>query len=112
MNNVTVGALVSTVTNEVTGKAVNVQVHPWLAQGNMLVRQTTLPLPHANIGATAEMACVQDYVQLNWPVMGMTYDISTFWISTLAHQAPAWQGLIQGIAPVGVPGYLPSAGDL
>jgi hypothetical protein len=111
MNNVTVGALVSTVTNEVTGKSVNLQVHPWLAQGNMLIRQTTLPLPHANIGATAEMAVVQDYVQLNWPVMGMTYDISTFWISTLAHQAPQWQGLLQGIAPVGVPGYLPSAGD-
>ena len=60
MNNVTVGALVSTVTNEVTGKSVNLQVHPWLAQGNMLIRQTQLPLPHANIGATAEMAVVQD----------------------------------------------------
>ncbi len=64
MNNVTVGALVSSFTNEVTGKSVPLQVHPWLAQGNMLVRQTTLPLPHANISQTAEMAVVQDYVQL------------------------------------------------
>ena len=111
MDNVTVGALVSTITNGVTGRSVSLHCHPWLAQGNMLVRQTQLPLPHANIGATAEMAVVQDYVQLNWPVMGMTYDISTFWISTLAHQAPQWQGLLQGIAPVGVPEYLPSAGD-
>ncbi len=59
------------------------------------------------------MAVVQDYVQLQWPVMGMTYDSSTFWISTLANNAPQWQGLIQGIAPgtSGVPEYLPSAGD-
>ncbi len=59
------------------------------------------------------MAVVQDYVQLQWPVMGMTYDASTFWISTLAHNAPQWQGLISGIAPgtTSVPEYLPSQGD-
>jgi len=113
MNNVTAGALVQSVTNEVTGKSVDLQVHPWLAQGNMLVRQRTLPLPHANISATAEMVCVQDYIQLQWPVMGMTYDSSTFWISTLAHNSPQWNGLISGIAPgtTSVPEYFPSQGD-
>jgi hypothetical protein len=111
MGNVTVGALVQNVTNEVTGKSVEIMVHPWQAQGNMLVRQHTLPLPHANISQTAEMAVVQDYVQLQWPVMGMTYDSSTFWISTLAHNAPQWQGVISGIVGTGVPATFPSDSD-
>ena len=101
----------STVTSSVTGKSVNLHVHPRLAQGNVLIRQTQLPLPHADIGATAEMAVVQDYVQLNWPVMGMTYDISTFLDFHACPPAPQWQGLLQKIAAVGVPEYLPSAGD-
>jgi hypothetical protein len=58
------------------------------------------------------MAMVQDYVAIQWPVIQMTYDASTFEIGTLVNVAPGWNALIQGIQGVGgVPAKPPSYGD-
>ena len=43
--NVKYGAVISTILNEVTGKSVDIQVNPWLPQGNSIVRSVTLPMP-------------------------------------------------------------------
>jgi len=34
---------------------------------------------------------------LDWPVIQMSYDVSTYWMGTMIHYAPAWSGLILGI---------------
>ena len=111
MSGVNVGAVVSTLMNEVTGSSVPITVHPWLAQGNALIRQKTLPIPDSNVSETSVIVAPQDYVAVQWPVTQFTYDASTFEISTFAHYAPAWNSLIQGIQGVGIGVKPPSFGD-
>jgi hypothetical protein len=62
MGNVTVGAVVQTLMNEVTGSAVSINLHPWMPQGNALIRSVTLPIPDSNVAETSYMALPQDYV--------------------------------------------------
>src|SRR6266511_3395075 len=42
---VTVGDVVTSLWNEVTGKRINFTVHPWLAQGNVPIISWSLPIP-------------------------------------------------------------------
>jgi hypothetical protein len=103
MGGVAVGAVVQTLMNEVTGKAVSLNVHPWFPQGNALVRSSTLPIPDSNVGETFAVACVQDYAAIDWVPVQFTWDCSTVIISTLCSYAPTWSGVIQGIQSPGVP---------
>ena len=111
MSGVNVGAVVSTITNEVTGSSVPLTVHPWFPQGNALIRQKNLPIPDSNVAETSVMVLPQDYVAVQWPVVQFTYDASTFEIGTFCHYAPAWNSLIQGIASTGIGTTPPSFGD-
>ena len=111
MGGVTTGTVVSSVMNEVTGNSVPITVHPWFPQGSALIRQKNLPIPDSNVAETAVMCLPQDYVAVQWPVVQFTYDASTFEIGTMLHYAPAWNGLIQGIAGVGIGTTPPSYGD-
>lgn len=94
---VKVGAFVQGIYNQITGKLVDFNVHPWMPQGNCMIRSVTLPIPDTNVSQTSVMAMVQDYVAVQWPVQQFTYDASTFEIGTMAHYAPAWSALLQGI---------------
>jgi hypothetical protein len=111
MSGINVGAVVSTMLNEVTGSSIPITVHPWFPQGNALIRQKTLPIPDSNVSETSVMTLPQDYVAVQWPVTQFTYDASTFEIGTFCHYAPAWNGLIQGIQGVGIGTTPPSFGD-
>jgi hypothetical protein len=108
---VAVGAVVTSMLNQVTGTSIPITVHPWMPQGNALVRSTTLPIPDSNVAETSVMVLPQDYVNIQWPVQQFTYDSSTFEIGTMCHYAPAWNGLIQGITGVGIGTTPPSFGD-
>ncbi len=94
---VTVGALVQGIVNQITGKEVDFNVHPWLPQGNALIRSTSLPIPDSNVSQTSVMSMVQDYAAVQWPAVQFTYDASTISVGTMAHYAPAWSGVISGI---------------
>lgn len=109
--NVTAGTVVQSLMNEVTGKEVPLNVHEWFPQGNALIRQEVLPLPYANVTETFVVACVQDMMQIAWPIMGFTYDSSTFMVTALVSYAPQWSGLVQGIEGTGVPVVFPSEGS-
>lgn len=111
MGNVKVGAVVTTLMNEVTGKAVDINVHPWAVQGNAWIRSKTLPIPYSNIAETSYVAAVQDYMMVNWPSLGFTYDASSFWVSTLCHAAPSYSALIQGIQGSGISNTPPDDSD-
>jgi hypothetical protein len=111
MGGVKAGTVVQSILNEVTGSEIPITVHPWMPQGNALIRQKTLPIPDSNVSETSVMVLPQDYVAVQWPVVQFTYDASTFEIGTFAHYAPAWNGLIQGIQGVGIGTTPPSYGD-
>lgn len=93
----TIGSVVSGIQNQCAGGMVDLNVHPYMYNGVALLRSKTLPVPDSEIANTAEVTNVQDYMSVEWPVMQMTYDQSTYWFGTLVHYAPGWSGLLIGM---------------
>lgn len=102
--NAIMGTVVGGHMNPNTGKVLRVLTHRFMPQGAVLIRSTSLPLPDAHIPAPTQVVNVQDYMGVDWPVIQMSYDISTYNIGTLIHYAPAWNGLILGVAATSVAG--------
>lgn len=96
-HNAQIGALVTGIQNEVTGKMTTLTVHPWLPQGNMPVISWTLPLPDTNVSDVFAVYNVQDYMGISWPVNQFLYETSSYWYGTMVCYAPAWCGAVQGI---------------
>lgn len=96
-HNAQLGALVTGVQNQVTGKMVNVTVHPWLPQGTMPIISWTLPLPDSNVSDVFAVYNVTDYTGINWPVNQFLYESSSYWYGTFLCYAPAWCGAVMGI---------------
>lgn len=93
-----VGEVVNGIANQVTGKMLDLDVHPYMPLGCSMIRSRTLPIPNTEIGATSEVINVQDYIAYEWPEIQMTYDQSTYWFGTLVHYAPAWSGMLIGLS--------------
>lgn len=96
-----IGSAVGGFINQYTGSMARLMVHPYMPLGCSLLRSSTLPaaVPDSNIESTAEVRNVQDYMSIDWPVIQMTYDASTYLFGTLVHYAPAWSGLLIGLLP-------------
>lgn len=92
-----VGALVTGLQNEVTGKMVNLSVNRFQPQGVMPIISWTLPLPDSNVSDVWEMRLVQDYMGIQWPVSQFAYECSSYWYGALICPAPSWNGAIAGI---------------
>ena len=91
------GAVIGALHNEITGKLVDLMVHPWLPQGVAPVISKTLPIPDTEVSDVWAVVNVQDYQGIQWPVTQFSYDFSTYWRSTLVGYAPAWNGIVTGI---------------
>ena len=96
---VTYGSIVTGLQNEVTGKAVDLMVHPWLNQGVAPVLSFTLPIPDTEVSDVWANFLVQDYMGIQWPVVQFSYDFSTYFRGTFFCTAPAWNGVVSGIIP-------------
>jgi hypothetical protein len=96
-HNAQIGTLVTGIQNEVTGKMVDLTVHPWMPQGTMPIVSWTLPLPDSNISDVWAVYNVQDYMAIEWPVTQFAYETSSYWYGTFVCYAPAWNGAITGI---------------
>jgi hypothetical protein len=91
------GQIVTGLQNEVTGKLVNLEVHPYMPQGVAPILTEQLPFPNSNVSGCWEYRNVQDYMGVNWPVLQFTYDTSSYWYGTFFCHAAAWQGALTGI---------------
>lgn len=96
---ISVGSVVTSIQNEVTGRMVNLDVHPYLPAGVALVWTKALPFPDSGVAETTQVANVQgaDTLVIEWPQIGLTWDLSTYTYGTMLHRAPAWSGAITGI---------------
>jgi hypothetical protein len=94
---ITIGSVVTAIANESTGKMVDIIAHRFCPTGVALVHSTQLPFPDSGVSATVEVHAVQDLMVIEWPQIGMTYDISSYQLGTLAFRAPAWSGAITNI---------------
>jgi hypothetical protein len=93
----TYGSIVTGLQNEVTGKAVDLMVHPWLNQGVAPILSFTLPIPDTEVSDVWANYMVQDYMGIQWPVTQFSYDFSTYFRGTFFCSAPAWNGAVSGI---------------
>jgi len=93
----TYGSIVTGLQNEVTGKAVDLMVHPWLNQGVAPVLSFTLPIPDTEVSDVWANFMVQDYMGIQWPVTQFAYEFSTYFRGTFFCTAPAWNGAVSGI---------------
>jgi hypothetical protein len=93
----TYGSIVTGLQNEVTGKSVDLMVHPWLNQGVAPILSFTLPIPDTEVSDVWANFLVQDYMGIQWPVTQFSYDFSTYFRGTFFCSAPAWNGAVSGI---------------
>ena len=91
------GSVVGGIVNEVTGKSVDLIVHPWLPQGVAPVISWTLPIPDTEVSDVWSNYLVQDYLGVQWPVTQFAYEFSTYFRGTFFCSAPAWNGIVSGI---------------
>jgi len=91
------GATIGALHNEITGKLVNLTVHPWLPQGVSPVVSYTLPIPDTEVSDVWANYLVQDYMGIQWPVNQFAYEFSTYFRGTFFCSAPAWNGAVSGI---------------
>lgn len=92
-----IGTVVTAIQNESTGRMVDLTVHPYFPAGTAVIWSKTLPVPDSGISETTQIANVQDLMMIEWPVIQMSYDLSSYIYGTLLHYAPAWGGAITGI---------------
>ncbi len=97
---VTLGTVAASILNEVTGDEVNIQVHPWLPQGNSLILSDTLPIPDTSVDSVFKVFNVQDLMGIDWPVNQFTFDASSYWFGNMVCYAPAWLASVVGIQRV------------
>jgi hypothetical protein len=100
LTGVTLGDVVNTIVNEVTGKGVSVEVHPWMPQGNSVILSDTLPVPDSQVSDVWAVFNVQDLMGIDWPVTQFAYESSSYWFGTFVCYAPAWNAAITGIKQV------------
>jgi hypothetical protein len=93
----TYGSIVTGLQNEVTGKSVDIMVHPWLNSGVSPVLSFTLPIPDTEVSDVWANFMVQDYMGIQWPVTQFQYEFSTYFRGTFFCTAPAWNGAVSGI---------------
>ncbi|HEV2036893.1 MAG TPA: hypothetical protein VGU71_22305 [Candidatus Dormibacteraeota bacterium] len=93
------GYRVSRLMNKVTGKLVDVTVHRYLEQGNLLAVAWSVPFPAEGITVPWKLRMVQDLLEVDWPVIQMSYDVSTYAFGVLVPHAPVFNGVLQGIQP-------------
>ena len=91
------GAVIGALHNEITGKLVDLTVHPWLPQGVSPVLSYTLPIPDTEVSDVWANIMVQDYMGIQWPVTQFAYEFSTYYRGTFFCYAPAWNGVVSGI---------------
>lgn len=97
LTGVTIGDIVTTIINEVTGKGVAVEVHPWMPQGTSVILSDSLPIPDSEVSDVWSVFNVQDLMGIDWPVNQFAFESSSYWFGTMLCYAPAWNGAITGI---------------
>ena len=95
---ISLGTVVAAIVNEVTGKNVQTEVHPWLPQGNSPIISDTLPLPNSQVDSVFKIFEVQPLMGVDWTPQQFAFESSSYWLDTLICAAPAWCGSISGIA--------------
>lgn len=97
ISGVQVGSVVTGMVNQTTGKAVDLEVHPYMPVGVSFAWSKSLPVPDSEVTNTFAVNNVVDYIGYDWPDIQFTYDFSTYQLGTFVPYAPAWSGALCGL---------------
>lgn len=89
-----IGAVVTGMQNQSTGRMVDLHVHPFMPKGIALATSEHLPVPNSNISNCFEVVNVQDYVAYQWPQIELALDCSVVWTGTFCAYAPVFSGSV------------------
>ena len=94
---VIMGAAVSGIVNPVSRTMMDLFAHRYAHPGTALLLSRSLPVPDSQVSAPVTMRMVQDYMGMDWPIVQMSIDISSYEYGTMLHQAPMFSGALAGI---------------
>ncbi len=97
ISGVRAGAAVAEFVNPVSRSTLKLTVHPFFAQGTALLMTYQLPQTWSHVDNAWEVACVQDYISVAWPVIDATFRYSLFSLETLVAHAPMYSGILGGL---------------
>jgi hypothetical protein len=97
ISGVKVGSVVTGMVNQTTGKAVDLEVHPFMPVGVSFAWSKTLPVPDSEVANTFAVNNVVEYMGYDWPDIQFTYDFSTYQLGSFIPYAPAWSGAMVGL---------------
>jgi len=97
MAGVIAGAAVSQYVNPFTRDILKLLVHPWWPQGTTVAMSYQVPYSWSNVSNIWEMAMVQDYLSVSWPVIDPTFRYSMFMYGALICNAPMYCGILTGL---------------
>lgn len=89
-----IGAIVTGMQNQSTGRLVDISVHAFMPKGIALATSEHLPVPNSNISNCFEVVNVQDYVAYQWPQIELALDCSVVWTGTFCAYAPVFSGSV------------------
>ena len=92
-----VGGAVTGITSPVGGPALNIVAHPFIPEGVVIAHSTTLPSPVSGVPGTATIDNVCDLTTIEWPQIGMSYDLSTYQYGAFVFHTPGFDGILTGI---------------
>ena len=92
-----VGGAVTGITSPVGGPALNIVAHPFIPEGVVIAHSTTLPSPVSGVPGTATIDNVVDLTTIEWPQIGMSYDLSTYQYGSFVFHTPGFDGILTGI---------------
>ena len=92
-----VGGAVTGITSPVGGPALNIVAHPFIPEGVVIAHSTTLPSPVSGVPGTATIDNVVDLTTIEWPQIGMSYDLSTYQYGAFVFHTPGFDGILTGI---------------
>jgi hypothetical protein len=95
---VTGGVRVSGLLNPITNTMVNVEVHPNLTAGTMLLTADSIPYPLNGVANIMQVKTRREYYQLEWPLRTRAYEYGVYADEVLQHYATFTLGVISNIA--------------
>lgn len=80
------------------GNVVDINVHPNMPAGTILMTTTALPYPLAGVGNVMQIRTRQDYYQIEWPLRTRRYEYGVYADEVLQHYFPPSLAMITNIA--------------
>jgi hypothetical protein len=92
------GAVIGSIMNPFTNQLVEIEVHPNMPPGTMLLWSDSVPYPLNDVGAIVQKKCRRDYYSIEWPINRRRYEYGTYFDGVLQCYFPPAFGVINCIA--------------